>query len=120
MKVNNYLTHAYAWCRMELMELPRLTVAQKFEIKQPKWSGKERMALMPAHRVGTHNEIVFTEAPTMGTTPYYVSGRDVHMCEIKPVRTRAGGYVDMYYVPVRFLEPLERVDKISSKQLELI
>lgn len=98
------------------MILGRFTVCQLFKIKQPKWSTRE--VLLAAHRIGTHNEIVFTDAPTM-PEHYYISGRDVHTCELRP---KANGKLDCYVIPLRFLEVLERGEPEiprSQKQLKL-
>lgn len=97
------------------MVLPPLTSCQLFEIWQPRW--KDRMVLLAAHKVGTHNKIIFTKAPSL-PGEYYVSGRDVHQCN-----QTTNGKIAVYEVPLRFLEPLERAEKIpprSQKQLNLI
>ena len=83
-----------------MMNLSRTTTAQFFSIKQPRW--RDRTVLLAAHKVGTHNEIEFTKAPTYPGR-YYVSGRDVHQCDIE-----SNGKIACYAVPIRFLEPLER------------
>lgn len=82
------------------MVLSHLTATQKFEIWQPRW--KDRKVLLARHKVGTHNAITFTKTPTM-PGEYYVSGHDVHMCDIE-----SNGKIDCYAVPVSLLEPLER------------
>lgn len=93
------------------MILPRLTVAQKFDIISPRWH--DRTVLLAKHRVGTHNLIKFIKAPTL-PGEYYVSGRDVHQCDVG-----TNGKIDVYCVPLKFLEPLERDIPRSAKQLEL-
>ena len=85
------------------MSLARDTVCQQFDIWQPRW--KDRTVLLAAHKVGTHNLVVFTKAPTL-PGEYYISGRDVHMCS-----KTTNGKIEVYEVPLKFLEPLEREDK---------
>lgn len=101
------------------MILGRLTTAQRFEIIQPRW--RDRVVLIKASRVGTHNSIVFTNAPTY-PGEYYVSGRDAHMCKLD-----SNGKIPCYAVPLDLLEPLEREGDVkpepiprSQKQLTLI
>lgn len=92
------------------MILDHLTPAQQFDIKQPRW--KDRVVLLAAHKVGTHNRIVFTESPTLAGE-YYISGRDVHMCPLE-----SNGKIDCYAVKLSYLEPLERQPR-SKKQLTM-
>lgn len=82
------------------MILGRLTTAQRFEILQPRWH--DRKVLLACHKVGTHNSIVFIQAPTM-PGEYYISGRDAHQCE-----KVSNGKIWCYAVPLKFLEKLER------------
>jgi hypothetical protein len=101
------------------MLLPRLTTCQKFEIIQPRWH--DRTVLLARHKVGTHNSVVFTNAPTY-PGEYYVSGRDVTRSELT-----TNGTIQCFAVPLDYLEPLEREGihtpppiPRSQKQLRLI
>jgi hypothetical protein len=82
------------------MNISRTTSCQLFTIFQPRW--KDRSVLLACYKVGTHNKIVFTKAPSMGTDHYYVSGETVRSC---PQQTN--GKIMCYCVPVDKLEPLE-------------
>jgi len=82
------------------MVLPRLTVAQKFDILQPRWH--DNKVLLACHKIGTHNSILFTNAPTL-PGEFYISGRDATRCD-----KESNGRIWCYAVPMRFLEPLER------------
>lgn len=83
------------------MKLNRLTPAQQIDIWQPRW--KDRTVLIAKHKVGTHNEIKFSKAPSLPDT-YYLSGKDIQSC---PIDTN--GKLDCYAVPINKLEILERV-----------
>ena len=72
------------------------------------------MVLVAAHKVGEHNKIIFTEAPTLAGE-WYISGKDIKDCQLKK---KANGVIDCYIVPLRSLEPLVRVPR-SAKQMEL-
>lgn len=83
------------------MQLNRLTSCQLFSIRQPRW--KDRTVLLASYKVGTHNEIVFTQAPTL-EGKYYISGAVV---KVQPLQSN--GKIDCYVVPLSILEPLERI-----------
>ena len=84
------------------MILSRTTPAQLFKIWAPRW--KDRVVLLDAKHVGTHNEIVFIKAKTESLQgSFYISGRDVHMCQMD-----TNGKMNCYAVPLDILEPLER------------
>lgn len=82
------------------MMLDRLTQFKYFEIWEPKYSTKR--VLLKASKVGVHNKIVFTKAPSMGTDPYYVSGRTV-----KKYPKVYNSSIWCYNVPLEELTPLE-------------
>lgn len=83
------------------MKLSRLTPCQQIEIWQPRW--KDRTVLIAKHKVGTHNEITFTKAPTY-PHKYYLSGKTI---QSSPLDTN--GKIDVYAVPLKELEVLERI-----------
>lgn len=82
------------------MRLSRLQPAQLFKIKQPRW--RDRTVLIAKYKVGTHNEIVFTEAKSMPGS-YYISGLEAATYPINN-----NGKLDCYVIPIDDLEPLER------------
>lgn len=82
------------------MILDRFTTRQLFTIWQPRW--KDRKVLLASYKVGTHNEILFTKAPSLGEEPYYVSGKVVREY---PLETN--GKISCYAVPIDKLEILE-------------
>jgi hypothetical protein len=82
------------------MTLSRYTPAQNFTIFQPRW--RDRTVLLAVYKVGTHNCIRFTKAPSMDGE-YYISGEEVRK---HPKQTN--GTIDCYCVPLNKLELLER------------
>lgn len=82
------------------MILDRRTQFKYFEIWEPKYSTKT--VLLACRKVGEHNKIVFTKAPSMGEEPYYISGKVVKRC-----KKEWNGSIDCYAVPLDKLEPLE-------------
>lgn len=82
------------------MILSRTTPCQIFEIRQPRW--KDRMVLLAKYKVGSHNQIVFTQAKSLPDT-YYVSGAEVAKCKVG-----TNGTIPVYEVPLSKLELLER------------
>lgn len=81
------------------MKLHRHTTAQNIEIWQPRW--RDKTVLIAKHKVGTHNKITFTKAPTYPDN-YYISGAEIQKC---PLDTN--GKIDCYAVPLSKLEILE-------------
>lgn len=81
----------------------RHTPMKAFEIFAPKYSTKQ--VLLKAIKVGEHNKITFTKAPSMGTDPYYISGKNV-----KKYPKDSNGSIMCYSVPLEELEPLEYQD----------
>lgn len=82
------------------MKIDKFTPLNYFEIWQPRWHDK--VVLLKAQKVGTHNKIIFTKAPSMGDQPYYVSGGTV-----KKYPKETNGAIDCYAVPIQELELLE-------------
>lgn len=73
---------------------------QYFEIWQPNYSRKS--VLLKATKVGTHNKIKFTKAPSMGDKFYYVSGKTV-----KQGKKTSNGTIMCYEIKLDKLEDLE-------------
>jgi hypothetical protein len=94
------------------MQLARLTPCVFFSIRSYRYH--DRKVLMKASKVGTHNKIVFSDCPSMGGEPYYVSGVVVKQCPKEKMKTKAGGDILMYAVPVDSLEKLELVKDLRE------
>jgi hypothetical protein len=86
----------------EVKQLDRLTPANKIEIFAPRWH--DRVVLVAKHKVGTHNEVIFTKAPSLGDNHYYLSGEIIRRCP-----TDTNGKIACYAVPMNELKILERV-----------
>lgn len=71
-----------------------------FEIWHPLYS--EDKVLLKASKVGEHNKVYFTKAPSMGTEPYYVNGKNV-----KKYKKTTNGVLTVYAVPLSELQPLK-------------
>lgn len=82
------------------MTLDHLTPVQVLEIKAPRWH--DRKVLLAKFKVGTHNKIVFTNAPSLDGE-YYISGRKASACP-----QVSNGKLVCYAVPLDELEPFER------------
>lgn len=82
------------------MILERTTPAQKIVIWQPRY--KDRTVMLAVYKVGTHNEITFTKAPSLPGS-YYISGE-----EARKYPVQSNGKLSCYCVPLDALEPLER------------
>lgn len=72
---------------------------QLFTIWEPKYSTKR--VLLKADKVRPHNKVVFTKAPSMGTEPYYISGKIV-----KKYKKEFNGQIFCHSVPLEELKPL--------------
>ena len=82
------------------MILDKYTQMSYFEIWHPRYH--DQRVLLAKRKVGKHNKIVFTKAPTLGDKPYYISG-----AKIKRFKIENNGKIDCYAVPLDELEPLE-------------
>lgn len=85
----------------EVKKLSKDTPANLIEIWQPRW--KDRVVLIAKHKIGMHNEIIFTKAPSMGDNHFYASGEDLRACE-----TDTNGKIACYALPMGKLRILER------------
>lgn len=81
------------------MLLSKYTQTSYFEIWEPRYSDKR--VLLACHKVGEHNKIVFTRAPSMGDQPYYLSAK-----QIKKYPKETNGKIMCYAVPIEELKPL--------------
>jgi hypothetical protein len=82
------------------MQLNKFDPVSYFEI----WSRRfhDNKVLLAAHKVGVNNKIVFTKDPTLGTEPYYLSGKT-----IKKYKKESNGKIMVYAVPIEELQLLE-------------
>lgn len=85
------------------MTVGRFTALNELSIWQPRW--KDRRVLLAKFKVGTHNKVVFTKAPSL-PGEYYISGEKVRTF---PLETN--GKISCYAVPLDELEPLERSEQ---------
>lgn len=83
-----------------MVKFDRLTQFHVFSIFEPRYH--DQRVLLKANKVGEHNKIIFTKAKSMGTDPYYVSGKMV-----KKYPKVSNGTIWCYSVPLDKLEPLE-------------
>jgi hypothetical protein len=86
----------------EVKQLGRFTPCNKIEIWAPRW--RDRVVLIAKHKVGVHNEVVFTKSKSLPNT-YYLSGETIRACP-----TDTNGKLSCYAVPVDKLMILERFD----------
>jgi hypothetical protein len=82
------------------MTLSRFTTVNEIPIWQPRW--KDRKVLVAKFKVGTHNSIIFTQAPTLKGN-WYMSGENIRKYPLD-----SNGKIPCYAVPLEDLEPLER------------
>ncbi len=87
------------------MELCKHTQMQTFEILQPRWH--DRMVLLMDKRLGEHNKIIFTDARSMGTLPYYISGKKAKGFKTEEHTSKAGNLNKMRVIPEDALALLE-------------
>lgn len=85
-----------------MAKLDKLTSFNYLEVWQPRWY--DRKVLLAKHKVGTHNKIVFTKAPTLKGA-YYLAGTT-----IKKYKLEHNGTIQCYAVPLDVLEALELTD----------
>lgn len=85
------------------MKIGKYTQFTTYKIWAPRWH--DRKVLLAAHRVGENNKVIFIKASSMGTDPYYVSGKTVK----KYGKTSNNGLA-CYAVPLEELEPLELIN----------
>jgi hypothetical protein len=86
------------------MKFDRWHQFKYFEIFAPRY--RDKTVLLAVHKVGQDNKIVFTQAASLGTDPYYVSGAIVKKC-----KKESNGKIQCYVVPLEQLVPLEFNEK---------
>jgi hypothetical protein len=88
------------------MQIARTTACQKHEIYQPRWH--DRKVIMFDFKIGVHNEVVFSKAPTLEGV-WYISGAKAKSYPPVPFKTRAGKMITSREIPLDDFEPLERI-----------
>lgn len=90
------------------MKLPKTAITTKITIFAPRY--RDRVVLLDTRKVGEHNIIRFSEAKSMPDA-YYVSGHTIRdVAEKEPMRTKSGGTMMMYVLPLNELELFEGRD----------
>lgn len=84
------------------------TPVKLFDIWSPRYHDKR--VLLAKNRVGEHNKIIFSKAPSMGTEPYYISGKVV-----KKFKKESNGTIDCYSIPLDELEALEYQERCQHE-----
>ena len=82
------------------MLLDKRTQFHYFEILAPLY--RDKTVLLACHKIGQHNKVVFTEAPSMGDQPYYIDGKTAKKC-----KKDSNGRLNCYAVSLDLLQPLE-------------
>jgi len=90
------------------VKLDKLTSFNYIEIWQPRWH--DRKVLIAKHKVGQHNKVVFTKAPTL-EGEYYISGT-----EVKKYKLEHNGTISCYAVP---LDKLDKLELTENSQFSL-
>lgn len=74
------------------MKLPRLTPAQNISIISPRY--RDKTVLIAKFKVGTHNIVKFTKAPSL-PNEYYLSGSTITKYPLE-----SNGKIAVYAVPI--------------------
>lgn len=83
------------------MKIARLTQMAFFSIRSPRY--RDRTVLLKATKVQAHNKVLFSDAPSMGTIPYYVSGQTIKQTKKEKLQAKDGHTIDVYVVRWTFL-----------------
>lgn len=86
------------------MKLKRLTPAIEHTIWSPRYH--DRVVLIANNKLGHHNIIEFTKAPTMAGK-WYVSGETARKYHIEEMRTKSGGTLAVRPIPLDELQVFE-------------
>ena len=78
---------------------------QVFDIWAPRYHDK--MVLLMDKRIGEHNKIVFTDAKSMGTLPYYISGKEAKKFKLETKTSKMGNINKFRCVPEDSLKLME-------------
>lgn len=84
------------------MKLSKTTPCNLLAIRQPRY--KDRTVLLAKYKIGTHNEIMFTQAKHLAGLHFYISGE-----KARSYPTTSNGKLECYVIPLDDLEPLERI-----------
>lgn len=90
------------------MEICKHVPLHGFSIWSPRYHDKT--VLLAVRKVGEHNKVVFTKADSMGTSPYFISGKIA-----KRGKKVSNGTIDCYAVKLDDLQPLEYKEKCEHE-----
>jgi len=76
-----------------------------FDIFSPRYH--DNKVLLKDQKIGVHNKIVFSKAPSMGNKPYYISGAKTSKFPTELMETRDGRKIKMRVIPTDDLDDLE-------------
>lgn len=80
-------------------------------IFEPRW--RDKTVLIAGNKIAIHNLITFTRIPnnSVWAGDWYVSGETIRKYKPENMRTRAGGTIRVYPVPLNVLKPYELLEK---------
>lgn len=90
------------------MRLPKGTDTLEHIIWQPRY--RDKTVLVAKRVVVEHNLVRFTEAPSLGTDTYYLSGKTIRKYKTERMKTSRGGSILVHPVPLDELVPFEGYD----------
>ena len=90
------------------MRLPKGTDTLEHIIWQPRY--RDKTVLVAKRVVVEHNLVRFTEAPSLGTDTYYLSGKTIRKYKTERMKTSRGGSILVHLVPLDELVPFEGYD----------
>ena len=90
------------------MRLPKGTDTLEHIIWQPRY--RDKTVLVAKRGVVEHNLVRFTEAPSLGTDTYYLSGKTIRKYKTERMKTSRGGSILVHPVPLDELVPFEGYD----------
>ena len=90
------------------MRLPKGTDTLEHIIWQPRY--RDKTVLVAKRVVVEHNLVRFTEALSLGTDTYYLSGKTIRKYKTERMKTSRGGSILVHPVPLDELVPFEGYD----------
>lgn len=79
------------------MKLPKFAITKDHKIWQPRW--RDRCVLIAKYKVGKHNVIVFTNAPSL-KGEWYASRETIEKYKTEEMQTKNGSTITVYPVPL--------------------
>lgn len=80
------------------MKLPQDVTIVEHIIWQPRY--RDKTVLIAKRVVAGHNVIWFTDAPSMGKTQYYASGKTIQLYKPESMKTKRGSGILVHPVPL--------------------